>query len=165
MARPKKKDDDQMDGGSGGSGTVDGQYNAPDAKGALKIYREEIAPRKAIISEKTGDLSDPYKRIKDNCHFPRKVLDFLIQLSEMEDSKRDHFLTALHAGMTELNISRPVDLVSMAEGADANEPVIPAAKRNRPKLVTIAGGDDVPDMDDNMLATAGGAEPTNLNLN
>lgn len=132
-----------------------GIYNAPDAKTAIKIYREEIAPRKAFIAEKTGDLSDPYKRIKDECHFPRVILDLLIRLSEMEDAKRDHFLTAMHAGLTELNLTRPFDLVARAEGADAEAPIIPTAARKRPKLVTVP----TPPTDDSELLGAADDEP------
>ena len=154
MARRKAReaDADQEDGGV---------YNRPDAKQALKILDSEIKPRKAFIQEKTGDLSDPYKRVKDQCHFPRSILDLIAKFDGMEDAKRDHNLLALHLALEERGYRRPVDLVSMAEGVQGNEPIVKAgATGGRPKLVTLAdhtGGDDD-------LAEAGGAEPTDLNL-
>jgi hypothetical protein len=41
-----------------------------------------------VIAEKTGDLSEPYSRIKDTCNFPRKILDLIIFLENQEDAKR-----------------------------------------------------------------------------
>lgn len=139
----------------------DGVYNAPNAREAIKIYRNEVAPRKAFINEKSGDLSDPYKRIKDDCNFPRKVNDFLFFLEGCEDAKRDHFLTALHAGLTEMNFKRPTDLLTLAEGNAGGDVVPGGAKAEKPRMATLqphtAGDDD--------LALAGGTEPTSLQLN
>ncbi|PTR06417.1 MULTISPECIES: hypothetical protein [unclassified Novosphingobium] len=153
MARQKKTEvkSEQQESG--------GVYNRPNAAEAIRIYRAEIAPRKAFISEKQGDLSDPYSRIKDDCNFPRKILDLLFHLEAMEDAKRDHFLTALHLGLTEMNFSRPLDLVTMAEGAEPGQPVVPAGAKGRSKMATIPS--DGIDAD---LATAAGAEPRTLSL-
>lgn len=138
-----------------------GVYNAPNAKDAIRIYRNEIAPRKAFISEKQGDLSDPYSRIKDECHFPRKVLDLLFFLEGCEDAKRDHMLTALHAGLTEMNFKRPMDLVALSEGDGAAKDVVPAAAaKPRSRMATIPS--DGIDAD---LAAAADVEPSNLQLN
>lgn len=138
-----------------------GVYNRPNAEVALKILDTEIKPRKAFIQEKTGDLSDPYKRVKDECHFPRSILDLIAKFDGMEDAKRDHNLLALHLALELRGYRRPLDLVSMAEGAQGNEPIVKAgATGGRPKLATVpdhTGGDDD-------LAEAGGAEPTDLDL-
>jgi len=131
MASAAKKEDGE------GAG-VSGEYKRPDAEAALKIYREEIAPKNAHISTIKGDLSEPYKRIKDKCHFPRKVLDFLMQLDDMEDAKRDHWLLALHSGLGELKLKLPSDLVTMAQGEDGGS-VIPFGERQKPQLATLAG--------------------------
>lgn len=115
-----------------------GEYKRPDAKTAIKIYKEEIAPKNAHMATIRGDLSDPHKRIKDECHFPRSVLDFLVRLDDMEEAKRDHWLLALNLGLSELNLNLPRDLVTIANGEDGG-PVIPAGKRAKPKLATIMG--------------------------
>lgn len=154
VARPKKESDT-------GAPDDGGVYNAPNAAEAIKIYRNEIAPRKAFISEKSGDLSDPYKRIKEDCNFPRKVIDFLFFLEGCEDAKRDHFLTALHQGLTEMNFKRPTDLLTLASGQAGGDVVPGGGKADKPRMATLqphtAGDDD--------LALAGGTEPTSLQLN
>ncbi|MXP24835.1 hypothetical protein GRI39_02080 [Altererythrobacter indicus] len=137
MANAQRKEDGE------GSG-ISGEYNRPDAKSAIKIYKSEIAPKKEHISTITGDLSDPYKRIKDDCNFPRKILDLLFQLYDMEDAKRDHWMLAFRLGCEELNLSVPRDLVSIAEGKDGESP-IPTNERERPRLVTVDGAPDKPD--------------------
>lgn len=146
---------------SDGADAEGGVYNKPNAREAIKIYRNEVAPRKAFINEKSGDLSDLYKRIKDDCNFPRKVIDFLFFLEGCEDAKRDHFLTALHEGLTEMNFKRPTDLLTLAEGNAGGDVVPGGAKAEKPRMATLqphtAGDDD--------LALAGGTEPTSLQLN
>jgi hypothetical protein len=127
----------KIDDGEGAG--IEGEYKRPDAKGALKIYRDEIAPKNAHMATIKGDLSDPYKRIKDTCHFPRKVLDFLMTLDGMEDAKRDHFLLAFHSGLEELKLHLPSDLVTMAQGEDGGS-VIPFGERKRPQLATLQMG-------------------------
>ena len=47
--------------------------------GALKIYKNEIASKHAHIATIKGDLSEPYKRIKDECNFPRKIQEIFQQ--------------------------------------------------------------------------------------
>lgn len=139
---------------------VGGIYKKPDAASAFKILDNEIKPRLAFIAEKRGDLSDPYKRIKDDCNYPRDVLDFIGRLDGMEDAKRDHVMMALHLGLEYRNYRRPLDLVSMAEGATANDPIVQAGARERPKLVTVSDG-----FDDGELAAAAGEAPADLKLN
>lgn len=140
MARAKKEEFED-------SGDISGEYKRPDAAGALKIYKNEIASKHAHIATIKGDLSEPYKRIKDECNFPRKILDFLIQLDAMEEAKRDHWLIALSAGLTELDIFMPRDLVSMANGEDGGS-VIPIGSRSRSQLATLNPADDDFDDDD-----------------
>lgn len=154
MARPKK----QTDIGAPADGGV---YNAPNAREAIKIYRNEIGPRKAFISEKSGDLSDPYKRIKDDCNFPRKIIDLLFFLEDCEDAKRDHFLTALHYGLTEMNFKRPTDLLTLASGQAGGDVVPGNGKSEKPKMATL----QPPSAGDDDLALAGSTEPTSLRLN
>ncbi len=113
---------------SGEGGGIYGEYHRPDAQAAIQRYKDAIAPKKTHISTLTGDLSEHYKFIKDDCHFPRKVLDFLMQLDDMEGAKRDHFLLAFNMGLKELNLFLPSDLVTMAQGEDGGN-VIPMGQR------------------------------------
>lgn len=114
------------------------EYKRPNTEQAFKIYDHEIKPRKAVIAEKRGDLSEPYSRIKDDCHFPRKVLDFVIGLEEMEEHKRDHNLLALSEALQHRRLFLPRDLATIADGT-AGDPVIPEGERKRLKLATAAG--------------------------
>lgn len=138
------------------SGPVSGEYQRPDAVGAFRIYDKEIKAKKAVIAEKTGDLSDPYSRIKDTCNFPRKILDLIIHLETQEDAKRDHMLLALSEGLRVRKLFMPRDLVTIADG-DADGDVIPtgpAAVVSRPRLVTVDGPPQSDGTEDD-LATAG----------
>ena len=120
---------------------IDGEYKRPDAAAAFKIYDTEVAPKKSVIAEKTGDLSDPYARIKDQCHYPRRILDFIVSLVGMEDAKRDHNLLALAEGLRVKGMTLPRDLVTMADGTDG-DPIIPTAARPKTKLVAVSGVSD-----------------------
>ena len=121
--------------------TVDDEETKMDAVEAFKIYDREIAPKLGNIAEKRGELSEPWERIKETCNFPKKVMMFISQISEMEDYKRDHFLQALHEGMKAKKLYLPSDLVSMANGAEPDEAVIPISKGSKAKLATIGGGE------------------------
>ena len=116
--------------------TNGGEYQKPNAKLAIEIYRTQVLPKKSVIAEKTGDLSDPYAQIKDQCHFPRAILDMLFRLEAMEDAKRDHNLLALHEGLSAMNFAVPHDLVARAQGKAPDEAVVPAAKR-KPVLAAV----------------------------
>lgn len=109
------------------------EYRRPNTEQAFKIYDHEIKPKKAVIAEKRGDLSDPYSRINDDCNFPRKVLDFVVSLEDMEGHKRDHNLLALSEALQHRRLFLPRDLATIADGTDGG-PVIPNAERQRPKL-------------------------------
>lgn len=154
MARPKKNRDPE----SGEGGGITGEYKRPDAARALKIFEDEIAPKQAHMQTIKGDLSDPYKRIKDDCHFPRTVLEFAIKLADMEQAKKDHFLLALNLIFAELDLTMPRDLVTLASG-EADKPIVPEAKakepapaaRPRPTLVSAPPVKDHP-ADDSDLA-------------
>lgn len=131
---------DNDDDGTGGG--VNGEYKRPDAEKALEIFESEIAPKQAHMATIKGDLSDPYKRIKDDCHVPRKILDFAIVIADLEEAKRDHFLLALNLLFKELNVFMPSDLVTMAEG-EAGGNVIPlGSKPQSDDLVTLSEDDD-----------------------
>lgn len=120
------EDKDDPEAGEGGG--ISDEYHRPDAAMAIKIYKNEIAPKNAHMQTIKGDLADPHKRIKDDCHFPRKVLDFLMQLDDMEEAKRDHWLLAFNLGLQELDLFIPKDLVTMAQGEDGGN-VIPFGER------------------------------------
>lgn len=116
---------------------ISGEYKRPDAAAAIGIYRDEIAGKLEHISTIKGDLSDPYKRIKDECNFPRKVLDLLMQLDDMEDAKRQHWLLAFSEGCKHLNIRIEADLVSMANGEEGVGPIVPTGERSHLSLVGV----------------------------
>jgi hypothetical protein len=144
MGRPRKQDDD-FDPPSGGG--VTGEYVRPDAAKAFDIYDKQIAPKKAHISTLTGDCSQPWQDIKDHAHFPRPVMNFLLNLEGIDDdAKRDHYLLALREGLTHRKLFLPTDLVTMANGEDGGD-VVPTATRQRPHLTAIDGGGE-PDFDE-----------------
>lgn len=130
MARPKKVEED--------SGDISGEYKRPDAALAFQIYDDELKKKKAHIATIKGDMSEPHKRIKDEANFPRKVLDFIVTLDEMEDAKRDHWLLALSSGLAHRKLYLPRDLATMAEGKDGDE-IVPTGERERMKLATVDG--------------------------
>lgn len=135
----------------GEDGGISGEYSRPDAAAALEIYKSEIAPKLAHMSTIKGDLSDPYKRIKDDCNFPRKVLDFAMQLDDMEDAKRDHWLLAMSLVFNELGLFVPRDLVTMAKGEDGGN-IIPFAERQSSDLATLGDDDDFEAGEDEIAA-------------
>lgn len=137
MARGRMARDAEAGEGDG----ISGEYKRPDAARALKIFSDEIAPKHAHMATIKGDLSDPYKRIKDECHFPRKVLDFLVQLEDMEEAKRDHWLLAFRLGCTELKLFVPRDLVTMAQGEDGDD-VVPTGERDDDDLLVDEDEDE-----------------------
>lgn len=132
MANAAKKEDGE------GSG-ITGEYKRPDAAAAFAIYDKEIAPKQAHRQTLKGDMSDPYSRIKDNCHFPRKILDFTVALEKLEDAKRDHFLLALHEAFKHRGIAMPDDLVTRANGEEGGN-VIPMGERAKSQLATLQMG-------------------------
>lgn len=132
MPRAAKNDDEiEM------SGDVTGEYKRPDAKGAFKIFDKDIKPKLTHIATLKGDLSEPYKTIKNDHNFPRPILNFLVMLENMEDAKRDHYLIALNEGLRERRITMPNDLVTMAQ-AEAASNIIPLGERRDPGLATLA---------------------------
>lgn len=119
---------------------IDGEYPRPDAEKAFKIYDEQIAPKLEHLATIKGDLSGPWGDVK-NCNFPKKVMSFIIALEDMEDAKRDHFLTALHEGFRIRGITMPRDLVSIANGQDQSN-VIPIGNRADDELLVDAADDE-----------------------
>lgn len=116
-----------------------GEYQRPNVEEAFKIYDTEIAPKNAKMQTIKGDLSEPYKRIKDDCNFPRSVLNFITKLEDMEDFKRDHHLLALSEALKHRKLFLPSDLVTQAQG-DAGGEVIPMGERKKPQLATLPMG-------------------------
>ena len=119
-----------------GKGDVEGEYKRPDAVEAKRIFDSEIKPKNAHIATIKGDLSDPHKRIKDDCNFPRSVLNFITGLDDMEEAKRDHHLIALSEGLKAWNLHMPSDLVTAAQG-QAGAEIVPIGERTRDDLATL----------------------------
>lgn len=131
MARAKKNEFED-------NGDVNGEYKRPDAAKAFEIYDKQIKSKLAAIAEKKGDLSQPWDDIKEQAHFPRKVMNFILALEAEEDAKRDHLLLALGEGLKHRNLFMPRDLVSMANGEDGDE-IVPTGERERPFLAALDG--------------------------
>lgn len=134
------------------TGPVSGEYKRPDATRAFEIYDKQIKPKKGQMETLRGDLSDPYSLIKDQCHFPRKILDLIVFLENQEDAKRDHMLLALSEGLKHRKMFMPSDLVTRANGEEGGD-IVPTGERPKPQLVTIAGRPATGDETD--LADAG----------
>lgn len=115
-----------------------GEYKRPNAERAFEIYDKQIKPKKAHLATIRGDLSDPFALIKDECNFPRKILDLIVFLEEQEDAKRDHMLLALSEGLKLRKLFMPRDLVTIANGEEETS-IVPAGERPRPQLATIMG--------------------------
>lgn len=128
-----------------------GEYKRPDAALAFKIYDQQIKPKEAHLATIKGDMSEPYQQIKDNAHFPRKVLNFIIALENEEDAKRDHLLLALSEGMKHRKLYLPRDLVTMANGDDGGN-VIPFGDRDDDELLVDQDDDEDSDEESPPLA-------------
>lgn len=140
-AQPKEPDmpdtDDELE-----NGDVNGEYKAPDAKKAMEIYDEFIAPKLAAMATLRGDCAEPYQNIKKLAHFPRPVLNFIIALRNIDDdAKRDHYLLALHEALMVENLTLPADMVTRMAGT-ADGPVVPIGGRNRPFLAAVTSDED-----------------------
>lgn len=137
-----------------------GEYKRPDAALAFKIYDQQIKPKEAHLATIKGDMSEPYQQIKDNAHFPRKVLNFIVALENEEDAKRDHLLLALSEGLKHRKLYLPRDLVTMANGEDGAE-IIPLGTRDDDELLVdedededlpLAAGEDFTEASDEEVA-------------
>ncbi len=114
-----------------------GQYHPPNMVEAKKIHDLEIKPGLAVIATKKGDIAEPYKKIKDDCHCPRLILNFLVALDNMEEHKRDHHLLALREGLLAYKLFMPSDMVTKAKGEDGQE-VVPTKDRDNAPLAALA---------------------------
>lgn len=120
------------------------EYKRPDAELAFKIYDQQIKPKEAHLATIKGDMSEPYANIKDQAHYPRKVLNFIIGLENEEDAKRDHMLLALSDGLKHRKLFLPRDLVTMANGEEHGD-VVPTGERDDDDLlVDEEDEDDLP---------------------
>lgn len=115
-------------------GPITGEYQGPDAGTAFRIFDQEIRPKLDKMAEKRGETKEPWDRIKDQCKFPKRTLNYLVKLRDMEDAERDHELLALHEGMKHLSMFMPSDLVTQAQGVPADASVIPIGDAKKPKL-------------------------------
>ncbi len=127
------KEDKEAGEGAG----INGEYQRPNAALAFKIYDEQIAPKETHLATIKGDMSEPHQQIKDQAHFPRKVLNFILALESEEDAKRDHFLLALSEGLKHRKMFKPRDLVTMASGEDGDE-IVPTGERQDDGLDGLA---------------------------
>ena len=118
-----------------------GEYQRPDAKKAFEIYDKQIKPKEAHLATIKGDMSEPYQAIKDQAHFPRKVLNFIVGLENEEDAKRDHLMLALSEGLKHRKLFLPRDLVTMAAGEDGGD-VIPTGEREDDDLLVDEDEDE-----------------------
>ena len=118
------------------------EYKRPDAELAFKIYDQSIKPKEAHLATIKGDMSEPYQQIKDNAHYPRKVLNFIVGLENEEDAKRDHMLLALSEGLRHRKLFLPRDLVTMANGEDGDELVPTGEREDEGLLVDEPEGDE-----------------------
>lgn len=118
---------------------ISGEYKRPDAARAFEIYDKQIAPKKAKMDTIKGDLSQPYQDIKDEAHFPRKVLNFITSIEDEEEAKRDHLLLALSEGLRHRKLFIPDDLVSRADGTSGNG-IVPGGTAPRLRLATLPMG-------------------------
>lgn len=118
-----------------------GEYQRPDAAKAFEIYDKQIKPKEAHLATIKGDMSEPYQAIKDQAHFPRKVLNFIVALENEEDAKRDHLMLALSEGLKHRQLFLPRDLVTMAAGEDGGD-VIPTGEREEEDLLVDQEDED-----------------------
>lgn len=129
---------------------ISGEYQRPDAKAAFEIFNKEIQPKLDKMAEKRGETKEPWDRIKDKCNFPKRTLNYLVKIDDMEDAERDHELLALHEGLKHLKLFMPSDLVTQAQGIPSDASVIPFGEAKKPKLAfqraaeseEAAGGDE-----------------------
>lgn len=112
-----------------------GEYKRPDAVLAFEIYDDEISKKEAHLATIKGDMSEPYRRIKEEANFPKSVLSFIIKLDNMEEVKRDHFLLALSEGLKARDLFLPSDLVTMMQGQESGTSAIPTGKPDTSLLV------------------------------
>lgn len=129
-----------------------GEYHRPDAALAFKIYDTTIKPKEAHLATIKGDMSEPYQNIKDQAHFPRKVLNFIVGLENEEDAKRDHMLLALSEGLKHRQLFLPRDLVTMANGEEQSD-IVGTEDRDDDDL--LVDQDDDEEADQLPLAAAG----------
>jgi hypothetical protein len=120
-----------------------GEYQRPDAGKAFEIYDKQIKPKLAKMDTLKGDLSQPYDDIKEQAHFPRKVLNFIVSLEGEEDAKRDHLLLALSEGLKHRKLFLPRDLVTMANG-EANQDIVGTEAREDDDLLVDEEEDEQP---------------------
>jgi hypothetical protein len=116
-----------------------GEYQRPDAGKAFEIYDKQIKPKLAKMDTLKGDLSQPYDDIKEQAHFPRKVLNFIVSLEGEEDAKRDHLLLALSEGLKHRKLFLPRDLVTLANG-EAEQDIVGTEAREEDEL--LVDGDE-----------------------
>lgn len=143
-------------------GKVEGEYDAPDAFGAKEIFDEELAGKMARMATIRGDMAEPHKRIKDDCNFPRAVLNLMVALDNMQDDKRDHHLLAINEGMKAWGFTLPDDLSTRATG-EAGGNVVPIGQRRDTGLAELAGdeaADEFEEMAESEMAQQAG-RPSN----
>lgn len=138
MARPKKKNDDEIET----TGDVTGEYKRPNAKRAIEIFDEHISPKLTHIATIKGDLAEPWQMLKDEANIPRSVFNFVQKLvDEDDDAKREHMLRALRELLIAYNLTITPDLVDQAQGHNS-ENVVQFGQRRETGLEGLTGDDD-----------------------
>lgn len=128
------------------------EYQRPNAAAAFDIYDKQIKPKLVRIDTARGELSQPWQDIKEHAHFPRPVMNFLINLENIEDDeKRDHYLLALAGGLQHRKLFLPRDLVTMADGNEGG-PIVPTGERPGLRLATDNDADDFEASEDELAA-------------
>lgn len=137
MARTARKPKDD------GEAMTSVEYKRPDAKRALEIYDDHIAPKQAAINTIKGDMKEPWQMVKDEANCPKKEMSYVQSLVDEEDDlKRDHRLRALRNLLIERGLSISPDLVDTAEGHNSAD-IIPFSERaNAPFLPGVSDGGD-----------------------
>lgn len=138
MARPKKKQDDEIET----SGDVTGEYKRPNAARAIEIFDEHISPKLTHINTIKGDLKEPWQMLKDEANMPRKEFNYVQSLvEEDDDAKRAHRLRALRELLIYYDLTIEPDLVDQANGHNSAN-IVQFGNPSKPFLPGVGDDDD-----------------------
>lgn len=129
----ERKDTD-MARGAAKPKPISGEIPKPDVDLATQLYREDIRPAQAKVSEHAQEMSTAYKRIKKEGHIASGAAKQAFKLKEMEEAKAEHWLRGFFALIEKLGLMPRNDLVDVAQGKGK------AGERPKPQLVTVPTG-------------------------
>lgn len=119
------------------------EHKGPNAKRALEIYDDHIAPKQSAINTIKGDMKEPWQMVKDEANVPKKEMGYVQSLVDEEDDlKRDHRMRSLRALLIERGLSIEPDLVDAAEGHNSADIVPFTGKSKDPFLPGVSDEDD-----------------------